>query len=64
MHVCARLELFLVFASQAEDAARRRLGLGVSHNLRVRAMHGNKALLEVRAGEARAATHTHAKMTP
>lgn len=33
--------------SQAEDAARKRLGLGVAHNLRVRAMHGNKALLEV-----------------
>lgn len=32
---------------QAEDAARKRLDLGVSHNLRVRAMHGNKALLEV-----------------
>lgn len=32
---------------QAEDAARKQLDLDVSHNLRVRAMHGNKALLEV-----------------
>lgn len=34
-------------ALQAEDAVRKLLGLEVSHNLRVRAMHGNKALLEV-----------------
>lgn len=34
---------------QAEDVTRRRLGLRVSHNLRVRAMHGGKALVEVRA---------------
>ncbi|CAM9183453.1 unnamed protein product, partial [Hapterophycus canaliculatus] len=41
----------LVLVEKAEDAARKRLGLGVAHNLRVRAMHGNKALLEVDAGE-------------
>ncbi|CAM9342076.1 unnamed protein product [Ectocarpus sp. 6 AP-2014] len=41
----------LVLVEKAEDAARKRLDLGVSHNLRVRAMHGNKALLEVDAGE-------------
>eukprot|EP00752_Nemacystus_decipiens_P005778 g5227.t1 len=41
----------LVLVEKAEDAARKRLRLGVSHNLRVRAMHGNKALLEVDAGD-------------
>ncbi|CAM9463342.1 unnamed protein product [Scytosiphon promiscuus] len=41
----------LVVVEKAEDAARKRLGLGVAHNLRVRAMHGNKALVEVDAGE-------------
>eukprot|EP00903_Cladosiphon_okamuranus_P011299 g10654.t1 len=41
----------LVLVEKAEDAVRNRLRLDVSHNLRVRAMHGDKALVEVDAGE-------------
>ncbi len=61
MHACVRPDPGMSrLAPQAEDAARKRLRLGVSHNLRVRAMHGNKALLEVSGGKAQGENRTGA----